>query len=105
MTITVQLNALTGFVTYADVPPFRPMPSVVFWGDRTFMRTGRKWVWRGFRFVPLYSEVFVAAIVDQQTPRDRLAGGALMVETAARRSPGATEPTAIYQLGNRGIGA
>lgn len=100
--ITVRLETDGGgFVSYASMPPFQKLPGVVFWGERTFIRHGRTIVLRELKIVPRYREAFTVSLVDANTPRDRVAGGAIMVlpsEVRRAASPG------LYMLGNRGIG-
>lgn len=105
--ITARLEtAAGGLVTYASMPPFNKLPDVVFWGERVFRFSGRTFVLRELKFVPRYREGFSVALVDSATPRDRIAGGAIIpAPNAAIRRATAGAWDGVYQLGNRGLGA
>lgn len=105
--ITARLETEAGgFVTYASVPPFNKLPDVLFLGERTFRLAGHCLILRELKFVPRYREAFAVAVIDGATPRDRIAGGAIVVTpSAARHKAELGAWDGVYQLGNRGIGA
>jgi len=101
--LTVRLETEAGgFVSYGSMPPYLTKPKVVFWGERVFARAGSTFVLGQWKIVPRYREVFTVALVDANMPRDRIAGGAIMVlPSEVRRAAG----EGLYYLGNRGFGA